>query len=171
MNLSYQTLWWSPCIYLNPSKLDAFSSMTLLVLIPTGSASTAMNQFNGNLKTYLHLLPSAHFSIYFTLQTHLSCKTSNISIHTLLHKVIPYTLLTLFSVKTSDASVVSWLQDITSVLLTVIIHNNLFHHATIWIQHTHLPTSLKYFCLDIIYHYFPTSCKFHMQLSHATNFG
>ena len=62
-----------------------------------------------------------------------------------------------FFVKTDDTSVVSWIQDITSVLLAIILHNNLFHHATTWIPCTHLPTSLKYFCLDVISHSLPTS--------------
>ena len=74
-------------------------------------------------------------------------------------------------VKTADASIVSWLQDITPDLSVVILHNNLFHHATLWVPHTHLPTSLKYSCLNIISHYLPTSWTFNMQLSHATDFG
>ena len=56
----------------------------------------AMGQFNGHFKIYLQILPSAHFSIYSTLQTHLSCKKFNISIHTLLHTFITPTQLTLY---------------------------------------------------------------------------
>ena len=47
----------------------------------------------------LHILPSDHFSIYFTLQTHLSYKPFKISIHALLHTFIPPTLLKLSSSK------------------------------------------------------------------------
>ena len=54
-----------------------------------------------------------------------------------------------FFFKTIDVSVVSWIQDILSVLMYVILHNDLFHHATLWIPLTHLPTSLKYFCLRL----------------------
>ena len=39
----------------------------------------ATAQSHGRFKTYLHLIPSAQFSIYFTLQKHLSCKPFNIS--------------------------------------------------------------------------------------------
>ena len=74
-----------------------------------------------------------------------------------------YTINYLF-VKTADASVLFWIQYIKSVLLAVIIHNGLFCHANIWILRNHLLTSLKYFCLDIRW-------KFHIQLSHGTNFG
>ena len=60
--------------------------------------------------------------------------------------------------KTTDASIFYWIQDITSVLSYVILHNYLFYHVTLWIPRTHLPTSLKYFCLNIISRYLPTSC-------------
>ena len=76
-----------------------------------------------------------------------------------------------FFVKTNDASVVSWIQYITSVLLYVILYNNLFHHTTFWIPRTNLPTSLRYFCLDIISYSLPTSWKFYTQLSNTTDFG
>ena len=73
--------------------------------------------------------------------------------------------------KTDGVSVVSCLQYITSVLAAAILHNNLFHHATVYLPGTHLPTSLKYFCLGIISHSLPTSWTFYMKLSHSTNFG
>ena len=73
-------------------------------------------------------------------------------------------------VKTADTSIVYWLQYITYVLLDVILHNNLFHCANLCIPRTHLPTSLKDFCLDIISHCLPTSWTFHMQLSHTINY-
>ena len=76
--LSHQTPQWPPCISLNPSKFDAFASMTALVLIPTGGASMETVQFHGHFITYLHLLTSDHFKIYFTIQTHLSYKSFNI---------------------------------------------------------------------------------------------
>ena len=62
-----------------------------------------------------------------------------------------------FFVKTAYASVVSWIKDITSVLLAVILHNDPFHHDTLWIPRTHLPTSIKDFYLYIISHYLPNS--------------
>ena len=65
-------------------------------------------------------------------------------------------------VKTDDVSVVSWLQEITSVISDVILHNNLFHHATLCIPRTHLSTSLRDLCLDIISHSLPTSWKIYM---------
>ena len=76
-----------------------------------------------------------------------------------------------FLVKTDDASVISWLQEITSVILDVILHNNLFYHSTLCIPRTNLSTSLQDFCLDNISHYLPTSWTFYMQLSRTTNFG
>ena len=48
-----------------------------------------------------------------------------------------------FFVKTAYASVVSWIKETTSVLSYVILYNKPFHHDTLWIPHTHLPTSLK----------------------------
>ena len=73
--------------------------------------------------------------------------------------------------KTDDVSVLSWLQEITSIILSVILHNILFHHSNLWIPLTHLSTSLKYFYLYIISHYLPTSWTFYIQVSHATDFG
>ena len=70
--------------------------MTSLVLIPTGGTSTATGQFHGHFKIYLHIRPSAHFSIYFTLKTHLPYKHCNISIQTLLHTLIVPTQLTIY---------------------------------------------------------------------------
>ena len=80
-----------------------------------------------------------------------------------------HTISTLF-IKIDDVYVASWIQEITPILSDVILHKNLFHHATLWIQRTHLPTSIKYFCLNIISHSLPTSWKFYTQLSHATDF-
>ena len=73
-------------------------------------------------------------------------------------------------VKNDDLSVVSWIQEITYILLDFILQSKLFHKTTLWIPCTHLPTSLKYFCLNIISHYLSTSWKIYMQLSHTTNF-
>ena len=80
-------------------------------------------------------------------------------------------IINTFFVKTDDTSVISWIQDITSILSAVILHNNLFPHATLWILRTCLPNSLKDFGLDIISHYLQTSWTFYMLLSRATNFG
>ena len=52
-------------------------------------------------------------------------------------------IINAFFVKNDYASAVSWLKDITSFFLSVIIYNNLFHHATLWIPRTHLPNSIK----------------------------
>ena len=71
-------------------------------------------------------------------------------------------------VRTDNVSLVSWIQDITPIFSSFILHNNLFHHANLWIPRTHLPTPLKYFCLNIISQYLENSWTFYMQLSHAT---
>ena len=75
-----------------------------------------------------------------------------------------------FFVKIADASIFSWPQEITSILWSVIIHNDLFRCSTFWIPHTHLHTSLKYFWFVIIFHSLQTSWAFYIQLYHATNF-
>ena len=67
----------------------------LLVIIPNGRASTATYQFHGHFKAYLYLVNSAHFSIYFTLQTHIPFKPFKISMQALLHTFIPPKLLIL----------------------------------------------------------------------------
>ena len=93
--LSHQTLQCPPWRYIDTSKFDDFGSMTSLVLIPTGAASTAFPQFHGHFISYFHFLPPANFSIYFTLKTQLSYKPFNNSIQTILHTFIPPTLLTI----------------------------------------------------------------------------
>ena len=105
------------------------------------------------LNSFLNILHPSDTHIMQTLQYFNSDAASYI--HTT-HTIID------FFVKHSDASIIPWIQDITSVLLSVILHNNLFHQSTLWIPRTHLTTSLKYFCLGIISHSLPTSWTFHM---------
>ena len=45
-------------------------------------------------------------------------------------------IINAFFVKTNDVSVVYMIQEITSILSDVILHNNFFHHSTLWIPHS-----------------------------------
>ena len=142
-----------------------------LALIPNGGASTATGQFHGNFKN-LFTCPNLRslFNILHPSNTHITQTLQDFNSDSTSYICTTHNINAFF-VKTDDASVVPWFQEITSVLLSIILQNNLFHQCTICIPHTNLLTPLKYFCLDIIFHSLPTSWTFYIQLYHVTNFG
>ena len=136
-----------------------------------GAVGSYTNQgcFNSNGKIswslkniYLHLLPSNHFSIYFTLQKHISYEPFKISIQTLLHTFIPPTILTPYSSKflmppMSLGSKRSHPLSRLSYFTTTSFITPLSGYRSLTSQ-----LHSKISCLNIISHYLPTSWKFHM---------